>query len=472
MITSRRYVAVPGAAAALALAFAAPQYAARAQAPSPSTAAKPAAGTKPAQKPQAKPAAAKPSKSGKDAAAPPPKPPLVVIDRFEGKAGAVLEPRWATVAVDGKLPWYVDEPRSELRVHPHAEDVAETISMRRPFSTAQGLAVSVDVRQLIADWENPTPGSGVGIALLAPGAPAPAFSASVLHDAAGKPVLEVPPAAAVPLPAKFRADVPHQLLLVYKPQAKQIDVLVDGGKVHTASAVTLPPQVQVSLLSRKASAAFNTVAVAEQDRPASPPGAPPTPVGDGWHVMPGDVLEQRMLGAIPQLYPAVTDATDAESGTASVVVRGWAFGRSVASPRYGLRVQMGEGAGNYVDALIDPAKRVLTTRGVINGREVLAPQDSPLPPRFEYTDEHRVRIAWSEGGAKWTFSVDNEAETTQERGLLNFRPPTVAVAAAGSGATPGKTLFVPILITEDTRAAYYGLSVTGVAASAQQQAAP
>jgi hypothetical protein len=136
-----------------------------------------------------------------------------------------------------------------------------------------------------------------------------------------------------------------------------------------------------------------------------------------------------------------------------------------------------------VDALIDPAKRTLTTRAFVGGREALAPQDSPLPARFEFTDEHRIRVAWADGGRRWSFSVDKEPATVQERELptpgvppgTSSTPavvPAVATAGAAAPAPSARRRFVPVLVAEDTRAAYYGLSVTGVAASAEQPSEP
>src|SRR5205814_1786871 len=148
---------------------------------------------------------------------------------------------------------------------------------------------------------------------------------------------------------------------------------------------------------------------------------------NGWHRL-GDQIEQRLLGARPQLYPLEKPLPD--PGRVTVRVRGWALGATSAYPKYGLQVRAANGA-DQVEAYIDPATSVLATHGRVGGRE-LPWQNSPLPLRFDYTDWHELSL--SRHGDRWRFAVDGGS--VQERSAA-LRPP-----------------LRPALVTEDARAVF------------------
>jgi hypothetical protein len=413
--------------------------------------------------------------AAKPAVAPPAAPVVPVFaDAFNGLSSAApLDVAWA-VPTTGGNPWSLDEARGELRANASGPADA-TLAARKRFNTTQGFTVAVNLRLPPSDSADTAAcGLVIGAPTPPPGVPAPAgapkVSVALVRNADGTAAVEVAPARA-PLPKEFYTDQLHQMVVAYRPAGGKLEVRIDGATRYQASGVTLPQVAQVSLLVRRGDAAFDGIAVAETD---TAPSLLPPPVAAaveavagaqraGWRVN-GETIEQSRLGATPQTYEMDGEASTAPSGSAGVLARGWATGNALASPRYGLRVRIAgkESGTGYVDALIDPVARTLTTRAVVDGREALAPQSTPLPPTFDFTEEHRIRVAWDDAGKAWSFSVDNDPKSAQQR----------ALDAAALPGDPGSRRFVPVLVTEDTRAAYWGLSVSGTSAAASAAESP
>jgi hypothetical protein len=148
-------------------------------------------------------------------------------------------------------------------------------------------------------------------------------------------------------------------------------------------------------------------------------------------VRPDGAIEQRLLGAVQQVYP-VAKSLKADAGSFSAEVQGWALGRAVGFPKYGLRVR-GATDSDYIEAWIDPATSVLATHGRIGGVEIPW-QNTNLPLGFDFTDFHKITLSWS--GTTWHFAVDDK-DATQTR--------TVKM--------PSNQLR-PALVTEDARAVF------------------
>jgi hypothetical protein len=119
----------------------------------------------------------------------------------------------------------------------------------------------------------------------------------------------------------------------------------------------------------------------------------------------------------------------------SAHIRGWALGTSLSVRKYGIQLQTVRGS-DRVEAYIDPANNVLATHGWIGGQE-LPWRNSDLPLRFDYTDPHILTIR--RHGGRWQITVDGGS--AQDR----------------VGALHGSLL--PVLITEDARTTFSGISV-------------
>jgi hypothetical protein len=235
----------------------------------------------------------------------------------------------------------------------------------------------------------------------------------------------------VTVPAGFDPAAYHQLLVTRR--GRDIRVRLDG--LPLGSATLTEPDARapaaIALITTACQAAFSGIAVTTYADPLPLPDVPVRDPLNGWRVRGDGTIEQRLLGAVQQVYP-VAKPLSADAGSFSAEVQGWALGRAVGFPKYGLRIR-GATDADYVEAWIDPATSVLATHGRIGGVEIPW-QNSALPLGFDFTDFHKITVSWS--GTTWRFVVD-EKDAVQIRTIK----------------MPDGRLR-PALVTEDSRAIY------------------
>jgi hypothetical protein len=205
------------------------------------------------------------------------------------------------------------------------------------------------------------------------------------------------------LPTAFDPAAYHQLLVTRRGRA--VTVRLDGLPFGSAdlSAQDARAAASLTLIATDCPAAFSGVAVTPYADPLPLPDVPARDPLNGWRVRPDSAIEQRLLGAVQQVYP-VAKRLSADAGSFSAEVQGWALGRAVGFPKYGLRVR-GATDADYVEAWIDPATSVLATHGHIGDVEIPW-QNTALPLDFDFTDFHQITISWS--GTTWRFAVDDK----------------------------------------------------------------
>lgn len=258
-----------------------------------------------------------------------------------------------------------------------------------------------------------------------------------------------------PAPMGFQPGAYHQILLTLRRKNGEalITARLDGHPVGeatiTGAGASLPATVEL-VSEAGGTVTFDGLAITPYADPLPLPDVPARQPLWGWRATEGGrALEQRLLGPGQQVYPVEklqanalkgrSGASAAQPGIFHASVQGWALGRALPFPKYGLRVR-GATDADYVEAWIDPATGVLATHGRIRGTEVPW-QNSPLPLGFDYTDPHIVWISW-DGGGVWRFGVDTDSATVQERKI-----------------SQGGTSYRFGLLTEDARAVFRSVTV-------------
>jgi hypothetical protein len=233
------------------------------------------------------------------------------------------------------------------------------------------------------------------------------------------------------IPAEFDPTAYHQLLVTRRGRA--VTVRLDGLPFGSGnlSAQDARAAASITLTATASQAAFSGIAVTQYADPLPLPNVPARDPLNGWRVRSDGAIEQRLLGAVQQVYP-VGKSLSADAGSFSAEVQGWALGRAVGFPKYGLRVR-GATDTDYVEAWIDPATSVLATHGRIGGVEIPW-QNTTLLLGFDFTDFHKITISWS--GTTWRFAID-------DKNAMQMR--TIKVLDAQ---------LRPALVTEDARAVF------------------
>lgn len=297
-----------------------------------------------------------------------------------------------------------------------------------PFDTQNGLMVEVNMRRVAGV-------GSVGFMLSGDSATKPITVLLGEGELKGEGLSNVAPVTVLPAQS-YTPQAYHQVLVRYQAAQQQWVVTADGKEVlRSKEAVAVHGKVSLRLFASDATGAFDGIAVTERDKGFTVLQEAARPALLGWHKMKDGVIEQRELGATDQVYPLSDRKVSAENGTFSVLVRGWALGRATAYPKYGTRVLLNKAGTSYVDAYIDPPTGVLATHAVVDGKEAFTWQNSVLPLGFNFTDDHKITIAWDKAG-QWRFDVDGNATQTRTLPL------------------PAGATLTPALLTADCRAAY------------------
>lgn len=156
----------------------------------------------------------------------------------------------------------------------------------------------------------------------------------------------------------------------------------------------------------------------------------------GWKVAgDGQSIEKASLGIENETIALPSTALTPGQGEFSVTVKGLESGKTSPYPKYGIRVD-GEGPQDNFSLWIDPVSKVVTTVGRV-GDFNFDWHTTPLPAGFDMTQEHTLRISWSNEGKEWTFSLDKDENSLQKKHIARRLTPTGLA-----------------LVTHDTRALY------------------
>jgi hypothetical protein len=184
--------------------------------------------------------------------------------------------------------WHVDAAARELRQESAAGGVARLKGITLP---GQGI-VEVNVRSLA-----PPAKGAMGLRLTVG---SESLSVTLPATKGGKADVG---GIAVPLAADFAPEAYHQLLITRRGQL--LSVQMDGRTLRRADLTPREATVPATILltASACQAAFSGFAVTTYADALPLPDVPARDPLNGWHVVRDGVIEQRFLGAVPQIYP-------------------------------------------------------------------------------------------------------------------------------------------------------------------------